>query len=96
VTAEDTETIIATISNLSSGVLGTDNATHNYTTADTYVVKISGTFPQIYFNNTGDKDKIKTIENWGIIAWESFAEAFIGCSNLVINASDNPDPIKCY
>jgi len=67
------------------------DATHTYVSAGTYTVKISGTFPLIYFNNAGDKDKIYSIENWGIIEWESMASSFFGCSNLTYNATDNPN-----
>lgn len=57
----------------------------------TYQVEISGSFPRIYFNNGGDKDKIQTIEQWGDIAWQSMQGAFFGCTNLDMNASDAPD-----
>ncbi len=66
----------------------TGNATHEYATAGTYTVKIIGDFPRIYFNNSGDKDNILTIEQWGINEWFSFEKAFYGCSNLVLNAND--------
>uniref|UniRef100_UPI0006E22D08 BspA family leucine-rich repeat surface protein n=1 Tax=Lacinutrix himadriensis TaxID=641549 RepID=UPI0006E22D08 len=69
----------------------TDNATHTYTTAGTHTVSIREDFPRIYFNNTGDKDKISTIEQWGAIAWQSMEASFYGCSNLVINANDTPN-----
>ncbi|MCK5673984.1 MAG: DUF285 domain-containing protein [Spirochaetales bacterium] len=65
---------------------------HEYTTAGTYTVKISGTFPRIYFGGVGtDKDKILSIENWGTIVWESMVSAFYNCSNLTCNAADAPD-----
>ena len=70
----------------------TGNTTHTYATADTYTVKISGDFPRIYFNNSGDIDKIKTIENWGEIAWSSMEKAFYGCWRLTINSTaGSPD-----
>ncbi|MEP2608760.1 MAG: LamG-like jellyroll fold domain-containing protein, partial [Cyclobacteriaceae bacterium] len=57
-----------------------------------YFVEISGQFPAIYFANTAaDKDKIMTIEQWGDIAWESMQQAFMGCSNLDMAATDYPD-----
>ena len=65
--------------------------THTYASAGTYTVEISGDFPRIYFNNTGDKDKILTIEQWGDIDWTSMQSAFYGCSNLAIAAADAPD-----
>nr|WP_321227190.1 PKD domain-containing protein [uncultured Psychroserpens sp.] len=50
-------------------------------------------FPGIYFNNTGDKDKIVSIEQWGNGVWSGFENAFYGCSNLVNNAADTPAEI---
>ena len=61
------------------------------TNGDIYQVEISGDFPRIYFNNTGDKDKILTVENWGDIAWTSMENAFYGASNLDVVALDVPN-----
>ncbi len=69
----------------------TESTTHTYATAGTYTVAISGSFPHIYFNYTGDKEKILTVEQWGNIGWTSMEKAFMGCSNLVENATDAPD-----
>ena len=44
--------------------------------------KLQATFPRIYFNNTGDKAKIIAIKSWGVIEWQSMANAFHGCTNL--------------
>ena len=49
----------------------TGNATHTYATAGKYDVSITGTFPRIYFNNTGDKTKILEVKQWGSQAWTS-------------------------
>ena len=56
-----------------------------------YRVEIEGDFPAIYFNNSGDKDKIRWITQWGDIAWKSFNYAFEGCSLLDVGAADTPD-----
>lgn len=69
----------------------TGNATHVYPAAGTYTVEITGLFPQIYFNNYGDKNKIQSIEQWGDNAWTSMNRAFMGATNLVSNATDTPD-----
>ncbi len=69
----------------------TGSVVHNYAIAGIYTVKIRGLFPSIYFNNKGDKDKILSIEQWGIIEWKSMAGAFHGCSKLVLNAIDIPN-----
>ncbi len=75
----------------------TGNITHSYATIGTYTVEITGTFPRIYFNAGGffgsntDYGKILTIEQWGTNAWASMANAFSGCTNLRVNASDTPN-----
>ncbi len=67
------------------------NISHTYANAGTYTVSICGTFPRIYFNNSGDRLKIKSIEQWGTNAWSSMNSAFMGAENLVSNATDMPD-----
>jgi surface protein len=69
----------------------TGSITHDYETAGTYQVAIRGDFPRIYFNNTGDRLKILSIDQWGDLAWTSMERAFHGCANMVYSASDNPD-----
>ncbi len=69
----------------------TGDAYHTYAEPGTYTVAIRGQFPRIFFNNSSNKDKIQSIEQWGDIAWESMQNAFTGCSNVVYNATDAPD-----
>ena len=68
----------------------TGNTTITFPTAGTYDVKISGSFPYMYFNNGGDKLKLLDIKNFGIYALGSTSQevAFYGCSNMVISAND--------
>jgi len=73
----------------STGVTG--NITHTFTSAGNYVVKISGSFPRIYFNNGGDKLKLLEIQNWGNIVWGSLESNYFGCSNMDITANDIPN-----
>ena len=68
-----------------------EDASHNYASSGTYTVSITGDFPRIYFNNSGDTDKIISIEHWGNIVWSSMDSAFEGCANLRYNADDDPD-----
>src|SRR5690606_29347006 len=58
------------------------DATHTYTTAGTYTVKITGGFPYIYFGTSADRNKILAITQWGDMSWTSMVNAFNGCSNL--------------
>ena len=69
----------------------TGDAIHSYALAGNYQVSISGDFPSIYFNNSGDKDKIISIDHWGTSIWNSMKRAFYGCSNLIGKATDVPE-----
>ncbi|MCG8701579.1 MAG: DUF285 domain-containing protein, partial [Bacteroidales bacterium] len=69
----------------------TGDATHDYGAIDTVTIAIQGTFPAIYFNGSGDCQKLLSIDQWGAIAWESMKGAFKGCSNMTYSASDAPD-----
>ncbi len=69
----------------------TGSTSHDYGTTGTYQIAIFGDFPRIYFNNSGDKEKILSIDQWGDIAWQSMERAFYGCTNLSIPAADAPD-----
>ncbi|MFK7933063.1 MAG: BspA family leucine-rich repeat surface protein, partial [Saprospiraceae bacterium] len=69
----------------------TTAATHTYAAAGTYTVTIRGAFPRLYFYNQADQTKIRTIEQWGDIAWSTFYYSFHNCSNLTYNATDAPD-----
>ncbi|WP_299258450.1 BspA family leucine-rich repeat surface protein [uncultured Aquimarina sp.] len=69
----------------------TAGITHIYDTSGTYTVMISGNFPAIYFNDSGDRQKIIEILEWGIIEWQTMENAFFGCENLNFDAIDAPD-----
>lgn len=69
----------------------TGTITHTYASPGTYEIRIKGQFPQIYFNNLGDSEKVLDITQWGDIEWQSMERAFRGCSNLVITATDRPN-----
>lgn len=74
-----------------SRITGTPgNIVHTYTTSGQKTIKIEGAFPRIYFNNTGDKLKLKYIDNWGDSAWSSFQGAFFGCSSMNGRYTDDP------
>lgn len=72
----------------------TGNITHDYAVPGTYQVAITGDFPRIYFSGIGDNSKIIAIDQWGTTQWSSFEDAFNGCDNLDIKATDIPDLSK--
>ena len=76
---------------IESFITSDGSPTHTYALADTYTVMISGSFPRIYFNNTGDRQKLLSIEQWGTIEWSTMQNAFFGCTKLQGYASDAPD-----
>ncbi|MBC6399995.1 MAG: DUF285 domain-containing protein, partial [Ekhidna sp.] len=57
---------------------------HTYVTADTYTITISGTFPRIFLWNSTSAGQIRSVKQWGDIAWGSMSYAFRDCSNLSI------------
>ncbi|MEO9893799.1 BspA family leucine-rich repeat surface protein [Aurantibacter sp.] len=78
---------------LDSGITG--DITHTYASIGTYSISISGKFPGIYFNagyyNNNDHDKIISIDSWGNNRWVFMNNAFSGCRNLDMKATDIPD-----
>ena len=56
--------------------------THTYATAADYNLVIDGLLEAWSFNNTGDKDKILSVEDFGDLGYKNLSGAFHGCSNL--------------
>lgn len=71
----------------------TGDVSHTYASSGVYTVTISGDFPRIYFlsSSMGMEEKIKSVEQWGDIQWQSMNYAFLNCTNLIVNATDAPD-----
>ena len=63
------------------GVTTTTGNQHFYTSIGVKTVKMYGEIDDFRFNNSGDKDKILTVENWGEF-WFRSGGNFYGCSNL--------------
>ncbi len=86
---DDATAVVATAQN--------GNFTCNYASAGIYTIRIEDNtglltgFPRIYFNNSGDKDKIIAVNQWGSGIWSSMNGAFYGASNLLIKATDTPE-----
>ena len=53
--------------------------------------KATNGFNRIAFDNGGDKDKIIDIKQWGEVAWTTFLNAFWGCQNILVTATDVPN-----
>ena len=67
-------------------------ATHTYADAGTFAIQITGQLPWIKFDsNNPHRNKLRTVEQWGHIEWQSFESAFEACENLTITAADVPD-----
>ena len=85
--------------NTTDNMTYTGDATHTYTKAGTYTVSISGTFPRIRLGQlagntltrTTAARQLRTVEQWGDIAWTSMRLAFTVADRLIINATDTPD-----
>ena len=73
------------------GVFEEPTTTHTYSEPGDHTIRIRGTFPRIYFNDGPEKDKIQSIDQWGTNEWTSMENAFFGCSNLQITATDAPN-----
>jgi surface protein len=65
--------------------------THTYDTAGTHSVTIAGTFPNIHFNNGGDKLKVTSVSSLGKLGWTDLQGAFFGCSNMTSFKAGNTD-----
>ena len=79
---------------------GTVNATasgtqtHNYASAGNHTVAITGGLESININSLpsqAEKDKLRSIDQWGNITWTTMASAFQGASNMAYDAADAPN-----
>jgi surface protein len=72
---------------------------HVYKQEGIHTVKISGDFFNIVMYDrdfiemfdSGISPKLLSIEQWGAVKWKTMRSAFVGCKNLIINATDTPD-----
>jgi len=90
VVAKQNDIIVQTFSDLS------DAATITFANgAGTYTLEVTpkeaNPFNRIEFENGGDKKKPINLKQWGNIVWDSFENAFDGCNNMLVTATDIPD-----
>ena len=70
----------------------TGDQTYTYGAPGTHTVRIYGDFTRIYLDGQQpNADKLRSIEQWGDIRWESMRSAFRGASGMAYNATDAPD-----
>ena len=55
---------------------------HSYATAGQYTITVTGTFPNLYFNNGGDRLLVDEVVDLGDVGWQALNRAFYGCSNM--------------
>jgi len=90
VVAKQGGSVVDTFNNLS------DEATITLSDgAGTYTLEVtpkeSGGFNRLNFNDLGDKNKMLDTKNWGNIVWDSFENAFYGCNDMTVTATDVPN-----
>src|SRR5690606_40421544 len=62
---------------------------HTYSTGGEYQIKINGICKAWYFNYSGDRLKLTSIDQWGNTGFVNMQYAFYGCSNLTtVNDTD--------
>ena len=59
---------------------------HTYITPGIYTIKIYGQIEGWRFNNTGDRQKILSIQSWGPLIIANTGQQFRGCSNLDLSS----------
>ena len=80
-----------------TGTITIDVTSHGYASGVIQVamrnaISATGNLERIYFNNSGDRQKILSVDQWGSsIAWTSMFRAYWGCRNLNVTATDAPD-----
>jgi len=89
VIAKQNDTQVATFDNLSGAETITLPSSGIYV-LEVIQKEVNG-FNRIAFDNGRDKDKITDIKQWGDVAWSSFEDAFYGCENMLVTATDVPN-----
>ncbi|MGH1367821.1 MAG: hypothetical protein ACRBCL_04335 [Maritimibacter sp.] len=56
--------------------------THSYAAPGDHTIRVSGTMANVYFNNGGDKLKVKRVIQLGHVGMIRLDNAFYGCANL--------------
>ena len=89
VVAKQNDIVVATFNDLSGAETITLPSSGIYV-LEVIQKEVNG-FNRIAFDNGGDNSKITDIIQWGTIVWSSFRDAFFGCENMLVTATDIPD-----
>ena len=66
--------------------------THEYASAGTYTVSITGGLESFRPGDTvGNAEKLRSIEHWGAIKWDTMEKSFQHASKMKYRATDAPD-----
>jgi surface protein len=89
VVAKQNDIVVATFNDLSN------QETITLPSSGVYDLEVSAKevngFNRIAFDNEGDKGKLTDIKQFGDVAWSSFRDAFFGCENMLVTATDIPN-----
>jgi hypothetical protein len=93
VVAKQNGVVIETFNDLS------DEETITFASSGIYDLEIrpksTNGFNRIRFNNTGDKDKITDLKQYGTTVWSTFYQSFWNCGNMIHSATDSPNLSIC-
>jgi surface protein len=62
------------------------NRSHTYFTPGSYTITITGTLVGWSFNNTGDRQRITGVSQWGCLQLGELGGNFFGCNNLNLSS----------
>lgn len=79
------------VNSLPTGWNPTRRLTHEYNEPGFYDIEITGTFGGLIMGLQAGAAKLIDIKQWGDPVWNDGWEAFDGCSNLNISATDSPN-----
>ncbi len=66
--------------------------TCSYTEAGSYTIAIRGDFVKFDMDkNNEDREKLTEVQQWGDKKWTTMQNAFKGCTNLTVTATDKPN-----
>jgi len=89
VVAKQNDIVVATFNDLSG------EQTITLPSSGVYDLEVSAKevngFNRIRFDGGGDNLKITDIKQWGDVVWSSFGDAFFGCKNMLVTATDVPN-----